>query len=93
VDITEQQGAVSFRVRVIPRSKNDAIDGDHEGVLKVRIKAPPVDDRANEALRRLLAERLEVRVSAVTIVSGDKSPTKRVSIAGVTREQAMRLAT
>ena len=58
----------------------------------MRVKAPPVDDRANEALRRLLAERLQVPVSAVTILTGEKSRTKRVSIAGVTRAQVMRLA-
>ena len=91
MDIIVQQGAVSFRVRVVPRASRDAIEGDQEGVLKVRLKAPPVDDKANEALRRLLAQRLHVPVSAVSIVTGEKSRTKRVSIAGVTREQVMRL--
>jgi uncharacterized protein YggU (UPF0235/DUF167 family) len=51
------------------------------------LNAPPVDDRANEALRRLLAERLNVAVSAVRIVAGEKSRTKHVAIAGVTREK------
>jgi uncharacterized protein (TIGR00251 family) len=54
---------------------------------KIQLTAPPVDDRANEALRRLLAERLKVPVSAVRIVAGEKSRTKRVSIMGVTRPQ------
>jgi uncharacterized protein len=52
--------------------------------------APPVDDRANDSLRRLLAERLNVTVSAVRIVAGEKSRTKRVSIAGVVRAQAIK---
>jgi len=51
--------------------------------------APPVDGRANEALRRLLAERLKVPISAVRILSGEKSRNKRVQILGMNREQVM----
>lgn len=78
-----------FAVRVTPRASCDAIEGEHGGALKVRLTAPPVDHRANDALRRLLAERLNVAVSAVRIVAGERSRTKRVAIAGVTREKAV----
>jgi uncharacterized protein len=87
MEIQERADGVTFAVRVSPRASRDAIEGEHQGALKVRLSAPPVDDRANEALRRLLAERLKVPVSAVRIVAGEKSRTKRVSIAGVTRAQ------
>jgi uncharacterized protein YggU (UPF0235/DUF167 family) len=50
-----------------------------------------VDDRANEALTRLLAERLNVPRTAVRIVAGEKSRRKRVVVAGVTREQVLAL--
>jgi uncharacterized protein len=50
-----------------------------------------VDDRANNALRKLLAVRLKVPVSAVRIVAGEKSRTKRVSITGVSRAQVAAL--
>jgi uncharacterized protein len=86
--LTERDGGVTFAVRVVPRASRDAIEGEHGGALKVRLKAPPVDHRANDALRRLLAERLNVAVSAVRIVAGERSRTKRVAIAGVTREKA-----
>jgi uncharacterized protein YggU (UPF0235/DUF167 family) len=52
--------------------------------------APALENRANEALRRLLAERLNVPVAAVRIVAGEKSRTKRISVAGVTREQIIK---
>ena len=87
--MTERDGGVTFAVRVVPRARQDAIEGEHAGALKVRLTAPPVDDRANNALRRLLAERLNVPVSAVRIVSGEKSRTKRVSIAGLTRARVI----
>lgn len=84
---------MSFAVRVTPRASHNAIEGEHQGALKVRLMAPPVDDRANEALRRLLADDLKVSASAVRIVAGEKSRTKRVEIMGVTRAQITALAT
>ena len=87
-----ENGAAFFRVRVTPRASRDAIEGEHEGALKVRLTAPPVDDRANEGLRRLLAGKLGVTASAVKILSGVKARTKQVSVAGVTAAQVLSLA-
>jgi len=92
MEIQERDGNVSFAVRVAPRASRNAIEGEHGGALKVRLTAPPVDDRANEALRELLAEALNVPVSAVKIVSGAKSRMKRVAIAGVKQRQVIALA-
>jgi uncharacterized protein (TIGR00251 family) len=95
IEISERDGAITFSVRVAPRASRDAIEGeygsDSGGALKVRLTAPPVEDRANEALRRLLAERLKVPVSSVRIVAGEKSRNKRVAIAGVSRAQILDL--
>jgi uncharacterized protein (TIGR00251 family) len=92
VDITEKDGTVSFAVRVQPRASRDAIAGEYQGALKIRLTAPPVDDRANEALRKLLAARLKVPLSAVRIASGERSRTKRVEIRGVTFAMIRELA-
>jgi len=89
--VEERRGAVSFAVRVSPRASRNAIEGEHQGALKVRVTAPPVDDRANDAVRSLLAERLNVPISAVRIVSGEKGKTKRIEIEGVTRAQVLAL--
>jgi|ERR1700689_1249085 uncharacterized protein len=91
MEIKERDGAVEITVRVAPRASRNAAEGEYNGALKVRLTAPPVDDRANDALRRLLAERLKVPVSAVRIVAGEKRRTKRVSIAGVSRAQVAAL--
>jgi uncharacterized protein len=92
IHLEDRNGALIFAVRVTPRASRDAIEGEYQGALKVRLTAPPVDDRANEALRRLLAERLNVPVSAVRIVAGEKSRTKRVAVSGVMRAQIASLA-
>jgi len=92
IEIAERDGAVVFAVRVTPRASRDAIEGEHQGALRIRLTAPPVEDRANEALRRLLAESLNVPVSAVRIVAGEKSRAKRVSVTGVTRARILELA-
>ncbi len=87
IDITEDADAVVFAVRVQPRASRNRIEGEWQGALKVRLTAPPVDDRANEALRALLAEHLNIPRSAVRILAGERSRLKRVEIRGVTAQQ------
>jgi uncharacterized protein (TIGR00251 family) len=92
MQITKKDGSVSFAVRVQPRASRDEIAGEWQEGLKIRLTAPPVDDRANEALRRLLADRLKVPLSAVRIAAGERSRTKRVEVRGVTAEAVRALA-
>ena len=91
MDIKESPENVSFEVRVAPRARRNAIEGEHGGALKIRLTAPPVDDRANESMCRLLAQRLKVPRSAVRIVAGEKRRTKRVAVSGVTSDQVLAL--
>jgi len=92
VQIAEKDGTVSFAVRLQPRASRDEIVGEYQDGLKIRLTAPPVDDRANEALRKLLASRLKVPLAAVRIASGERSRTKRVVIDGVTAAMIRGLA-
>ncbi len=72
-----------IRVRLTPRAARDQIaPGDGDGYL-VRVTAPPVDGRANEALRRLVARRAGVAPSRVTLVRGAKSREKVLEIDGL----------
>ena len=92
MQISEKDGTVIFAVRVQPRASRDEIDGEYQDGLKIRLTAPPVDDRANEALRKLLAARLKLPLAAVRIASGEGSRTKRVEIYGVTAAMIRALA-
>jgi len=70
-------------VRVVPRSSLEEITRDAEGVWKVKLTAPALEGRANEALISMLSKRLGIRKSAVQIISGEKARLKRVKIAGL----------
>jgi len=92
VKIADKDGTVSFTVRVQPRASRDEIVGEYLDGLKIRLTAPPIDDRANEALCKLLATRLKVPLAAVRIASGERSRIKRVEVLGVTTEMIRELA-
>ena len=91
LEVQEREGAAVFSVRVQPRASKDEITGEMGGALKVRLRAPAVEDRANEALVEFLAELLIKPKSAVRILSGERGRTKRVEIRGVTRQQILAL--
>jgi uncharacterized protein len=89
LDITEDQvrGTITFSVRVQPRASRDEISGLYEGAVKIRLCAPAVENRANDALIEFLARVLKTPKSAVRIRSGEQSRSKLVEIFGVTRQQ------
>jgi uncharacterized protein (TIGR00251 family) len=88
---TETEGAITFDVRVVPRASRSEVAGEHDGALRVRVAAPPVEGAANEELVRTLARALGVPVRAVEIKSGHASKTKLVRVAGATRERLQSL--
>lgn len=79
-------------VRLTPRAARDEVAGFDGDVLRVRVTAPPVDGRANDALVRLLAKRLGVRRGAVSVVGGRTSRRKVVAVDGLTAEEVRRRA-
>ena len=86
-----ERRTIAFNVRVQPRASRDEIVGDVQGALKIRLCAPAVENRANEALVEFLAGFLKTSKSAVRIRSGEHSRTKQVEIFGVTAQQVRAL--
>src|ERR1700676_798597 len=85
------RGSLTLMVRVQPRASRNEIAGVLQGAMKVRLCAPAVENRANEALVEFLAEVLKRPKSAVRIQGGLHGRTKRVEIQGVTRQQILDL--
>ena len=83
---------VRFPVHVQPRASRSEITGEHDGSLRVRLAAPPVEGAANEALIELLAKALHVTRRDVRILRGATSRRKVVEIDGVTVRQVAALA-
>jgi uncharacterized protein (TIGR00251 family) len=93
LNIHERDGALVVAVRVQPRASRDEVVGEMDGALKVRLQAPAVENRANDALCEYLAALLKTPKSAVRILSGDRSRVKRIEIRGVTKLQVLGLLT
>jgi len=91
LEIQESAVGVVVVVRVQPRASRDEIAGEMAGAMKIRVRAPAVEDRANESVVELLAGLLKRPKSAVRILSGERSRTKRIAIDGVTKQQVMGL--
>ena len=72
-----------LNVRLQPRAGADEVVGERDGRLLVRVKAPPVDGRANAALEKLVAKRAGVPKSAVSVVRGHTSRDKVVRVEGI----------
>lgn len=83
IQFSEDGRGTTFTVRIVPRASSSEIVGDHEGALRIRIAAPPVDGAANRELIRLLAKRLKVPQNAVEIISGASSRNKVIRLKGV----------
>ena len=87
LSVRETAAGVVFRVRVVPRASRSGIAGIQDDALKLRIMAPPVEGKANEACARLLAEMLGVKKGQVQIIAGHASRVKTVAVAGLTADQ------
>jgi uncharacterized protein (TIGR00251 family) len=91
--VDSRDGTVIFRVRVRPRASCDEIAGVIGGALKVRLQAPALEDRANVALCEYFARLLKTPKSAVRILGGERSRSKRIEIRGVQEHQIRALLT
>ncbi len=85
-------GGSALSVKVTPRArKNEIVGVMADGTLKIRVTAPPVGGKANDAVIELLADVLKVPKSKIEIVAGETSTQKLVSIADVTPAQVEEL--
>lgn len=84
---------ILVRIHAQPRASKNSVVGVHDGALKLRITAPPVDGKANALIAEVLAKLLRVPKTAVTLVSGPQSKHKRFRVVGVGLQTALDLLT
>lgn len=90
--ISERGKLLRFDVRVQPRASKDEIVGVQEGALRVRLRAPPVEGAANDALIEFLADELGLSRRQIRIVSGLGSRSKVVEVDAKARHALDRIA-
>jgi len=87
--ITATKTGVMLSVHACPRAAHNAVQGLHGDAVKIRLRAPPADGKANDALITFLSRILDVSARNLIIVAGHSSRRKRVAVEGVT-ETAVR---
>lgn len=76
-----------LRVHVVPNAKSDSIVGEHGDAVKVKLRAPAVEGKANAALISFLAEQLKISRRAIALERGHKSRDKVVRVNGLSQEE------
>ena len=74
------------RVHVVPGAKIDSVVREHTGTMKIKLRAPAAEGKANAALIRFLAEQLKLPRHSIVLKSGHRSRDKVIRIDGLTEE-------
>jgi uncharacterized protein (TIGR00251 family) len=88
VTLSERQAKISLRV--FPNAARNEVAGFTDGVLRVKVAAPPVEGKANKELIALLARKLGLSKGDLTIIRGHTSRNKVIAIDGLSQEQVLR---
>ena len=79
--------SVTLKVRLQPRAARDGIDGLLGDALKIKVTAPPVEGKANKAVKKLIAEQLGLSPYQIEIIAGNRSREKVLRISGISRAE------
>ncbi len=87
--IEEIDGGIVLPVKVVPGSSRTRIAGLLDGMLKVKVSAPPEKGKANQCLIEYLAKRLSAKKKDINIISGSTNPVKQVQIMGISAQNVL----
>jgi uncharacterized protein len=85
--LNEDGDSVTIAIRVKPRASSARVEGERAGRLLVSVTAPPLEGRANDAVRKVLAKTLGIAPSRVTVAAGERSRDKLLRIEGLQRDE------
>jgi uncharacterized protein (TIGR00251 family) len=90
VDRRYSLSMATLRVHLVPNAKIDKVVGEHGGAIKIKLRAPAVEGKANAALISFLAERLKVPARTIVLMRGQKSRDKVIRIDGLSEKDVRR---
>ena len=80
----------TVQFHIIPNAKIDTIVGEHGDAIKIKLRAPALEGKANAALSRFLAEKLSIPQGAIVLERGERSRDKVIRIDGLSEEEVRR---
>ena len=83
IDLEQTENGLVLPVHAQPRARKNGVSGVHGGRLRVAVTQAPEKGKANDALRKVLADELGIRLSQVALISGETSARKRFLLSGV----------
>jgi uncharacterized protein (TIGR00251 family) len=87
VHLESRNDGVVIPVRAKPAARRNAIEGVHDGALRVSVTPAPERGKANKAICDLIARTLGLNKSRVTLIQGEASPHKHVLVCGMTADE------
>jgi uncharacterized protein (TIGR00251 family) len=80
----------TLRFHIVPNAKQNKVMGEHGAAIKIKLRAPAVEGKANAALRTFLAEQLQILERSIVLERGQKSRDKLIRIDGLSEEDVRR---
>ena len=80
----------TLRFYVVPNAKVDSVVGERGAAIKIKLRAPAVDGKANAALRNFLSKELRIPERHILLERGEKSREKLIRIGELSEEEARR---
>ena len=77
-----------LKLRIVPNAKRNEVTGEHGDAVKIKVAAPALEGKANEALLEFIAEKLGLHRRNLTLIAGEKSRDKLIEIAGLDATEA-----
>ncbi len=92
LNVREERGGIIFQVKVLPRSSKNQVAGVSEGMLKIKLTAPPVEGAGNEMLIKFLSGKLDIPKTKISIIRGRSSRSKTILAEGLSAAALEELA-
>ena len=90
VRIEETAEGIIIDVKIIPSSSRDSMAGSLEGVLRIKVSAPPEKGKANKSLINFLSKRTGLKNKDISIISGKTNPLKRIKLCNITADKFLK---
>lgn len=80
----------TLRFHIVPNAKQNKVMGKHGPAIRIKLRAPAVEGKANAALRSFLAEQLKIAERQIVLERGEKSREKVIRIEGLSEDEVRR---